>query len=47
MTSSICAMPEYLVQFYSPADGGLTADQLESDYWAKAFFADVAPDVCA
>ena len=47
VTSSICAMPEYLVQFYSPAGAGLTADQLESDYWAKAFFPNIPPDVCA
>jgi len=47
VTSSICAMPTYLIQFYAPPSAGLTEAQLESTYWKNATFPDTTPAVCS
>ncbi|MEO9139990.1 MAG: hypothetical protein ABI345_13105 [Jatrophihabitans sp.] len=45
VTSSICALPQFLVQFY--ADTGVTETAIESDYWKKATFPDSPPAICS
>lgn len=46
MTSSICALPLYLVQFYSPAGNALTGAQVQDRFWKKSVFPDTVPAVC-
>ena len=47
VTSSICAMPTYVVQFFVPPGSNLSAQDVQEDYWAKARFPDSAPAPCS
>ncbi len=47
VTSSICALPTYLVQFFVPPGSNLSVQDVEDDYWAKARFPDSVPAPCS
>jgi hypothetical protein len=46
ITSTICALPTYLVQFYVPDSSGMTSASLHDDYWNSATFPDITPPAC-
>jgi serine/threonine protein kinase len=46
LTSSICAMPTYLVEFYGSSKSGLTTSQV-FDLWKGARFPDTTPTACS
>jgi hypothetical protein len=46
VTSSICTMPTYMVQFFVPPGSSLSVQDVEDDYWAKARFPDSVPAPC-
>jgi serine/threonine protein kinase len=47
VTTSICARPTILVQFYSSSSSTITAEALFDDYWRKAQFPDTLPAACS
>lgn len=46
ITSSICALPTYLVQFYLTDKTKLDRKALIADYWGAATFPDAVPPAC-
>ena len=46
VTSSICALPTYVVQFYVAPGSNLSVQDVEKDYWAKSQFPDTIPAPC-
>jgi phage-related protein len=46
ITSSVCDLPFFLVEFYAPDSAGLTEATVQNDYWAKATFPNTPPAVC-
>ena len=47
VTSSICAMPTYLVDFYADGTSGISEATVFADFWKSAPFPNGKPAVCA
>jgi serine/threonine protein kinase len=46
VTSSICALPTYIVRFFVPPGSSLTVQDIKTDYWKNAQFPDSVPAPC-
>ena len=46
VTSTICAIPTFVVQLYAPAGSGLTTDAVFNQFWTGAPFPNDRPAVC-
>ena len=47
VTSSICGLPTFLVQFYAPATAKVSTTTVLTDYWKPAHFPNTEPPVCS